>query len=93
MFCHVFNYLLKNYATDNVIAEAEVDITRFRQKDGMNMTPYAESLWEKAVHCEQAYDESRLKGILMNGLYNSFCFSIQNFWSANKYAALRDLAR
>lgn len=50
-YCEIVSYLLETYATGDVTAEAETDITSFEQSENMTAIRYAEVLWEKALRC------------------------------------------
>jgi len=89
----VVQFLLKTYATDEVIAEADAEINRYRQPDRMSPPDYAHNLWTKALRCGTVYDEDRLKGIFIEGLHESICQSVRNYWSKNGDADLQELAR
>lgn len=46
-YCQVVSYLLDTCATDDVIEEAEADITYYRQPESMSTVCYSQILWEK----------------------------------------------
>lgn len=43
-YCEVVNYLLVTYATDNIIANAYMDVTNFKQPPGQSAAKYAQAL-------------------------------------------------
>lgn len=45
------NYLLRTYATEEVIAEADVAINQFHQGDRVSPPEYAQKLWSKELKC------------------------------------------
>jgi len=89
----VVQFLLRTYATDEVIAEADAEISRYRQPDRMSPQDYAHNLWTKALKCGTVHDEDRLKGIFIEGLHESIRQSVRNYWSKNGDADLQELAR
>lgn len=92
-YCQVINYLLETFATDNIIAEAESDITSFEKPVGTTGTRHFEILFEKALRCGVVYNEPRLKEIFIESLRSSICYSTRKYWGAHKGAKLHSLAR
>ena len=56
-YVQVVNYLLRSYATDEVIDREDTKLHRFSQPDGMNETDYTHVLWENALRFGSVYDE------------------------------------
>lgn len=85
------NYLLEMYATDDVITDAEVNKTSFKQPDSKTSGHYTEALWEKAVGCGMVYKESRLKRICIDDIITSICYSIRTFRGGHREATIHSL--
>ena len=64
----VVNYLLRQYATDDVISEGHLDLTTFRQSSGMLEEDYSELLLRKNRLCGNVFDETTLKAYFIEGL-------------------------
>ena len=47
----VVNFLLRTYATDEIIAEAYSDVMSFKQTSAMTEEQYSNLLWERALRC------------------------------------------
>lgn len=91
-YCQLVNYVLEAYASSDVIAEAEGDITNYKQPENMSAVRYSQAFLEKALLCGQVYSESKLKGFFKEERYNSIGFSMRNFFGANQEASLQNLA-
>lgn len=70
-YCEGVNYLLDTYAPDDIIAEAETDMTRFTQPSNKLLTEYAKALWNKELRCDTVYDEYVLNRIFIEGFSES----------------------
>ena len=89
----VVNYLLRTYATDEVISREDTKLHRFSQPDGMNETDYAHVRWENVLRFGSVYDEAKLKALFIEGLRESIRDNVRNYWSANEHLDLSQLAR
>ena len=89
----VINYLLSEYAADEVIAEAVSDINNLKQKDKQTAAAYADALLTRAYRCGRVYNESRLRGIFVEGVHDSLQQSMREYWGRQKNATLTQLAR
>lgn len=56
IYPHVVTFMLKNYATDKVIAKTESDITLFAQPSNMTPPQYAKELVTKTLQREKFYE-------------------------------------
>lgn len=92
-YYEVVNYFLYTYEKEELIAEADVSINRFRQSDRMSPPEYAHEWWSKALNFITFYDVARLKTIFIESLLESILQSVQNYWGENPEAYLQDLAR
>lgn len=79
-YCQVVNYLLVAYATDDVIAEAKDEITTLNHLAEMFDIQYSQALREKVLSCGMAYNKTRLRVILIEGLHPSNRYSIRTYW-------------
>lgn len=53
MSCYeVFNYFLGTYATDDIIADADMNIMSFKQPTGQDAVEYTQALWREALCCD-----------------------------------------
>lgn len=57
----IVNCLLETYATDDVIAKIEADLTWFKRSESMTAITYTKVLCGEALPCDRVHDESRLK--------------------------------
>lgn len=89
----VVNYLLKTYATDEVIAETDTGINQFRQGDLISPPEYAQEWWTKALKCGTVYTEPKLTGLFIEGLHGSITQSVRNYWGNNGKGDFQELAR
>lgn len=78
-YCQVVNYLVGNYASDDAISGVDAEVTNFKQPEKMSVERFSEVLWEKALRCGPLYDESSLKGVFIEGLNESICFSMGTY--------------
>lgn len=76
--CQALNYLLMNYATVDIIAEADVEIVHLKQLENQNAVQYSPALRMKALWYRPVDDEYRLKEIFMKNLRLSICRSLQD---------------
>ena len=67
-FPAVVNFLLRQYATDDVISEAHLDLTTFRQSSGMLEEDFSELLMKKNRLCGNVLDDLALKASFIEGL-------------------------
>lgn len=63
----VLNFLLKNFATGEIITETEFAITRFALQADMNLSKYTEKLVRKILCCGDVYTEYALNEIFIEG--------------------------
>lgn len=66
--CPGMQYILIKYVVDDNIAEANLDITDFKEHVIQNAVEYAPPLCENALCCERVINESSLKEKLIEGL-------------------------
>lgn len=83
-YCEVVNFLLTTYATDDIIAAANMDIMKFEQPAGQSAVGYAQALWTKGLRFGPVNNEYRLKGICNEGLRKSIRQRFRSYWAKNK---------
>lgn len=59
-YCAVFNHLLADYASDEIIAETVSEIETMKKQPNRSATKYYRALWDKILHFNKVHDESRL---------------------------------
>ena len=92
-YAEVINFLLRTYATDEVIAEAVGDVTSFRQSSSMTEEVYSNHLWDKALRCDTVYSDRRLKSLFVEGLLPATCAQVRNYLATNPQFDYQAVAR
>ena len=92
-YSEIVNYLLKTYASDDVIAEAEEGLRHFVQAPGMTELDFATKLTLKVLRCGHVYNEAKMIGFFIEGLNESIRSSVRSYWGENPAADLSTLAR
>ena len=64
----VVNFLLRTYATDEIIAESHQEVIAYQQSTNTTETDYGEKPWDKELRCGSVYSEKRVKGKFVEGL-------------------------
>lgn len=82
-------YLLKTYATEDLIAEADEATNQILQSDRKCPPKYSQELWSKALKSGTVYDEARLKGIFTEGIRELIIQIVRNYWGKNQKPAFR----
>ena len=75
----VFNFLLRTYATDEIIAEAYTKVVSFRQSSNMTEESYSNQLWDRALRCGTVFSDRRLKSLYVEGLLPATCAQVRNY--------------
>lgn len=78
-YSDVENYLLRKYATDEVISEVDAAINKFRQGERMSPPKFSQELCSMALKCKTIYEKFRLKGIFIKVLQGSTRRSVHNY--------------
>lgn len=73
--CRVLGNLLATHATEEVNAEAEADIAKLKQPDGMFSVCYSKVPMEKILQGRLVLDESSVKGVCIDGLHEFIRFA------------------
>lgn len=60
------NYFVNTYAPYDIIAEANEDITNYKQLQGLNNVDHSQSLLTKALLYGPVHKKSRLKGTFID---------------------------
>ena len=89
----VVNFLLRTYATDEVIAEAVGDVTSFRQSSNMTEEVYSNHLWDKALRCGTVFSDRRLKSLFTEGLLPATCAQVRNYLASHPHVDYQAVAR
>lgn len=89
--CQVVTFSLKNFATDDVTADAEADIMSYKRHGNMIAKGYLEKTWEKALRYGRVYDKSGIKGIIIGRLYHPIGFPMRIHRGAYNGATLQKL--
>lgn len=64
-YCQVVNCFLNTYATNDIVAEADVDTIIYKQLQDLNAVDYSQSLLTKDLRSGSVYDEYRLNTPLL----------------------------
>lgn len=89
-FFAILNYLLKRFATDDIIKTVDDDISRVR-RGSLTAVYYAQQLWKKRLSCGFVYKEKVLKGIFAEAIHSLICQRPRLWWSDHDQALLKDL--
>ena len=87
----VFNYLLRTYATNEVITEAYAEVTNFLQSSGMSETEYGDPFWRKALCCENVFSDNRLKSLFAEGLLPAIRTEVHHHFTTHPGMAFTEL--
>ena len=89
----VVNFLLRTYATDEVISEAVGDVTSFRQSSNMTEEVYSNHLWDMALPCSTVFSDRRLKSLFFEALLPAKCVQVRNYFSTHPDVDYQSVAR
>lgn len=64
----VVNFVLKRYATDDLIADANAKCIFYKQNTGTSEMELSQELLIKALRCGNFYSERRLKSLIVEEL-------------------------
>lgn len=92
-YCQPVSYLLSTYETYDVLVEPRVHIMNYKQPGNFFVTPYSETICEKAPRSRRVYIELRLKSVFIGGLHPSIILSKETYLVSSKRATLQNLAR
>ena len=88
----VVNFLLRTYATDEVISEAVGDVTSFRQSSNMTEEVYSNHLWDMALRCGTVFSDRRLKSLFVEGLLPATSAQVRNYLATHSYVDYQSVA-
>lgn len=74
----VVNFLIRNYATDEVIAEAYNEVINCKQAATMTELRYSQLLWDKALRCGTVFSDLRLKSLFADGVSEVIRAQVRN---------------
>ena len=83
-YAEVVNFLLRTYATDEVISEAVGDVTSFRQSSNMTEEVYSNQLWDKALGCGTVFSNRLLKSLFVKGILPATCAQVRNYLATHR---------
>ena len=87
------NFLLRTYATDEVIYEAVGDVTSFRQSSNMTEEVYSNQLWDKALRCGTVFPDRRLKSPFVEGFVPATWAQVRNYLATHPGVWYQAVAR
>ena len=76
-YAEVINFLLRTYATDEVISEAVGDVTSFRQSSNMTEEVYSTQLLDKTLRCGTVFSDMPLKSLFVEGFLPATCAQVR----------------
>ena len=91
-YSEVVHFLLKTYATDEVLAEAYADVQNYAQPSGMSEIDYSRRLYDKALRCGNVFSDQVLKGIFVEGIGESIRAHVRNYLAEHPDVDLTKLA-
>jgi len=92
-YAAVVNYLLNEYASDDIIAKAHSDLSTFRLLGNMSETTFATKLQTKATRCGGVYPDSTIKTYFVDGIHPDLRETVRNFMAQNPDKSLQSVAR
>lgn len=78
-YSQVGSSLIATYATEDVIAKEEAEITNFKKPEHMSAVRYLEVLFENALLCGRVYEEARLKRYFIEQLHGLVRLSMRTY--------------
>lgn len=78
------NYLLRNYATNENIADTEDEIAMFSEPLKLILLLYAKKFVVKTIWCADVYEEHELKEVFIKELRTSMRQSMSGYWVSRK---------
>ena len=76
-------YLLRTYATTNVVNEVDNAVRRLRQHF-YTVQEYVDELAEKPLRYDDVFDDEELMGIFVEGFNDEIYRSMQHYWSTHR---------
>ena len=92
-YCEVVNYLLRTFATHEVIATAYADLTSYVQATGMTETDYGDTLWDKTIRCGSVISQNRLWSMYVEGVLPSIGAQVRNHLETHSRLSYDELVR
>lgn len=84
---------MATYATDEIVAEADMNFTDSRKPAGQTAVENVQVLQPKALLFWPVYDEYGVKGTFIEGLRASIWQRVWSYWTKIKLRSLQKLAR
>lgn len=91
--CQLINNLLGTYASDEIVAMAEADVTKCVQKDCMTESEFEAFLWKKESRCCLVFSVDKLKGIYIEGPNKRIIQNVRNHWASHPDVELPEKSR
>ena len=92
-YASVVNFLLHEYASDDIIAKAHSNISTFRILTTMSETTFATKLQAKETRCGGVYLDSTIKTYFVDGIHLDLRETVRNFMAQNPDKSLQSVAR
>lgn len=77
IYLEMVKYLLQTYESDDVITEANANLTRYMQQSAIMTERYNMGLEANSRRCKELHDERVRRGIVIKGLYESDYHSLR----------------
>ena len=92
-YCEVVNYLLRTFATNEVIATAYADLTSYVQATGMTETDDGDKLSDKTIRCGSVISQNRLRSMYAEGVLPSIRAQVRNHLLTHSILSYAELVR
>ena len=92
-YCQAIDFLLRTYATDDIIARAVDDLKSYKQDSTTSEMAYLEKLWARALRMGSVFQEHDLVDIFLAGLRPEIADHTRQFYSHNPTVDLSSIAR
>ena len=92
-YCEVVNYLLRTFATNEVIATAYTDLTSYVQATGMTETDNGDKLWDKTIRCGSVISQTRLRSMYAEDVLPSIRAQVRNHLATHTRLSYDEVVR
>lgn len=93
LYLTFFNYLLKTYTTEDILAEAELALRIFSQLPHHSVSEYLDELWTKTLHMGRLYDDGHIKSFFNEGVLPNLRQLVRAYSGNHKRSELKPLAK
>lgn len=87
------DFLLRMYATNEVVVEASTDGVTLRQGSNMTEKSYSNDLWDKAFQRRSVFVDWRLMSFFVEGLLSETCAQVRNYLATHARANYQSVAQ